>query len=105
MKKSDHINNTLFIAVKRIIESARAKAYRAVNTYLLESYWQIGKLIVEEEQKGKTKAEYGKAVLKNLALQLTQEFGKGFDDSNPRNMRTFYLAFPIYDAMRHEFQR
>lgn len=52
MKKPNHINNTLFIAVKQIIESARAKSYRAVNTYLLESYWQIGKLIVEDEQQG-----------------------------------------------------
>jgi predicted nuclease of restriction endonuclease-like (RecB) superfamily len=102
MKKPGRINNTLFISVKQIIESARAKSYRAVNTFLLESYWQIGKLIVEDEQKGERKADYGKAVLKNLALQLTQEFGKGFDDSNLRNMRMFYLAFPIYDAMRHE---
>lgn len=102
MSKSVQINKVLFIAIKQIIESARAKSYRAVNTFLLECYWQIGKLIVEDEQKGETKAVYGKAVLKNLAVQLTQEFGKGFDDRNLRNMRTFYLALPIYDAMRHE---
>ena len=102
MSKSVRTNKDLFIAIKQIIESARAKSYRAVNTFLLESYWQIGELIVEDEQQGKRKAEYGKGTLKVLATQLTQEFGKGFDDSNLRNMRTFYLAFPIYDAVRHE---
>ncbi len=102
MSKSVRTKKDLFIAIKQIIESARARSYRAVNTFLLESYWQIGKLIVEDEQQGERKAEYGKGTLKLLATQLTQEFGKGFDDSNLRNMRTFYLAFPIYDAMRHE---
>ena len=65
-------------------------------------YWQIGHLIVEDEQHGNAKAQYGKAVLKNLAQQLTIEFGKGFDESNLRNIRQFYLAFPIRDAVRHE---
>lgn len=65
-------------------------------------YWEIGRLIVEEEQQGNEKAQYGKAVLKNLSAQLTLEFGKGFDDSNLRNIRQFYLAFPIRDAVRHE---
>lgn len=65
-------------------------------------YWEIGQLIVEDEQKGASRAEYGKAVLKNLATQLTLEFGKGFDESNLRNMRNFYLAFEIWDAVRPE---
>ena len=59
-------------------------------------------MIIEDEQNGNDKAEYGKAILKNLATQLTLEFGKGFDDSNLRNMRTFYKAFPIRDTMCHE---
>jgi predicted nuclease of restriction endonuclease-like (RecB) superfamily len=92
----------LFLAVKQIIEAAREKSYRAVNSYLLESYWNIGKLIVEHEQKGASRAAYGESVLKNLSIQLTEEFGKGFDTSNLRNMRTFYAAFPIYDALRHK---
>ncbi|MEO6330015.1 MAG: PDDEXK nuclease domain-containing protein [Ginsengibacter sp.] len=102
MDKPEHTNSALFLAIRQIIESARAKAYRAVNTFLLESYWQIGKLVVEDEQQGKARAEYGHGTLKQLAIQLTNEFGKGFDDSNLRNMRSFYLAFPIYDAVRHE---
>jgi predicted nuclease of restriction endonuclease-like (RecB) superfamily len=72
------------------------------NSALLETYWTIGQLIVEDEQQGNSKAEYGKATLKNLAQQLTLEFGKGFDDSNLRNMRTFYKSFPIRDTLRHE---
>jgi hypothetical protein len=72
------------------------------NSALLETYWHIGKIIVEDEQKGEVKAQYGKATLKNLANQLTLEFGKGFDDSNLPNMRSFYMAFPIRDTLRHE---
>jgi hypothetical protein len=72
------------------------------NSALLESYWNIGKIILEEEQKGKAKAEYGKATLKNLATQLTLEFGKGFDERNLNNMRAFYKAFPIWNAVRTE---
>ncbi|MEO6832564.1 MAG: DUF1016 N-terminal domain-containing protein, partial [Chitinophagaceae bacterium] len=62
---------------------------------LLETYWTIGKSIVEDEQKGRAKEEYGKVTLKNLPGQLTLEFEKGFDDSNLRNTRSCYQAFPI----------
>lgn len=95
-------NKNLFQSVKQIIEAARQQTYRAVNTILLKTYWQIGQLIVEDEQQGETKAIYGKAVLKNLALQLTIEFGKGFDERNLNNMRAFYAAFPIWNAVRTE---
>ena len=65
-------------------------------------YWEIGKLIVQDEQGGNAKAAYGKAVLKNLSKQLTLEFGKGFDDRNLNNIRAFYLSFPIWNAVRTE---
>ena len=65
-------------------------------------YWDIGRLIVEDEQHGEKRAEYGKAVLKNLAEQLTLEFGKGFEERNLNNMRAFYRAFPIWNAVRTE---
>jgi hypothetical protein len=68
----------------------------------INMYWEIGKLNVNEEQQGKTKAEYGKAVLKKLSQQLTLKFGKGFDERNLNNIRAFYLAFPIRDAVRTE---
>jgi len=94
--------NELFIAVREIISQSRLKVFRAANSALLESYWQIGKLIVEDEQQGKLRAEYGAATLKTLSNQLTLEFGKGFDESNLRNIRGFYKSFPIRDAVRHE---
>lgn len=72
------------------------------NVALLQTYWQIGKLIIEDEQQGKAKANYGEATLKTLATQLTLEFGKGFDYTNLTNMRKFYMAFPILDALRQE---
>jgi predicted nuclease of restriction endonuclease-like (RecB) superfamily len=96
------IQPSLYNTVAQIIVEAKATAYRSTNTILLKMYWQIGKLIIEDEQQGASRAEYGKAVLKNLAEQLTLEFGKGFDFTNLTNMRKFFLAFPIFDAVRQE---
>ncbi|MEG0760263.1 PDDEXK nuclease domain-containing protein [Chryseobacterium sp.] len=92
----------LFQSVKEIISQARERVFRVANSALLLTYWQIGQLIVEDEQQGKDRAEYGKFVLKNLSKKLTLEFGKGFDESNLRNMRSFFHSFPIRDAVRHE---
>jgi hypothetical protein len=94
------IQNHLFQSVKEIIIQSRQKVYRMVNATLLETYWKIGQLIVEEEQQGNEKAIYGKSTLKNLAKELTFEFGKGFDERNLNNMRAFYSAFPIWNALR-----
>ncbi|WP_223558411.1 PDDEXK nuclease domain-containing protein [Chryseobacterium lathyri] len=94
--------DSLFQSVKEIIRQSREKVFRIANSTLLLTYWQIGKLIVENEQQGKERAEYGKKTLKNLSKKLSLEFGKGFDESNLRNMRSFYQAFPICDALRHE---
>jgi hypothetical protein len=72
------------------------------NSALLESYWEIVRIIVEDEQKGAERAGYGQETLKRLSHSLTIEFGRGFDESNLRNMRAFYQSFPIRDALRHE---
>jgi predicted nuclease of restriction endonuclease-like (RecB) superfamily len=95
-------NQHLFAAIKNIVLQAKLVAYRSNNSILLNMYWEIGNLIVEEEQAGKAKAAYGKAVLKTLSKQLTLEFGKGFDESNLRNIRQFYISFQKRDALRHE---
>lgn len=100
MSLDKHIE--LLLAIQEVIAIARDKAYGAVNSALLESYWQVGKLIVEEEQNGKARAEYGQGMLKKLAFQLTIQFGKGFDERNLNNMRAFYKAFPIWNAVRTE---
>ncbi len=95
-------NTNLLLSVKEIIIQSRQRVYRMVNSVLLDTYWNIGRLIIEDEQNGNTKAIYGKSTLKNLSKELTFEFGKGFDYTNLTNMRNFYLAFPILDAMRQE---
>ena len=69
---------------------------------MVQTYWQVGQLIVEDEQQGDKRARYGKQVLAQLSATLTCEFGKGFDLTNLRKMRQFYLAFPIRDAVRLE---
>ena len=88
--------------IKDILIQARSKAYRAVNVTMVEAYWNIGRAIVEQEQQGKERAEYGKYLIKDFAIRLTQDFGKGFDQSNLRNMRLFFKMFPIRDTLRHE---
>ncbi len=89
-------------SIKTILEKARSKAFTAVNTAMVCAYWSIGRIIVKDEQKGKAKAGYGEYLLTNLAERLTKDFGKGFDESNLRYMRKFYIVFPIRDALRHE---
>lgn len=92
----------LFSEIKEIILQSRQRVFRMANSVLLETYWEIGRVIIEDEQKGKDRADYGKATLKNLANQLTFEFGKGFDERNLNNMRAFYKTFPIWNALRTE---
>jgi predicted nuclease of restriction endonuclease-like (RecB) superfamily len=95
-------NNIIYQSIKQIITLSRQRVYRMANSVLLETYWQIGEIIIKEEQKGQSKAEYGKSTLKNLAQLLTLEFGKGFDERNLNNMRAFYKSFPIWNALRTE---
>jgi predicted nuclease of restriction endonuclease-like (RecB) superfamily len=94
--------NPLVSSIATLIQEARKAVYHNSNSILLQLYWHIGKLIVEDEQGGNAKAVYGKAVLKNIARQLTLEFGKGFDERNLNNIRAFYLAFPIWNELRTE---
>ncbi|MEJ7617517.1 MAG: PDDEXK nuclease domain-containing protein [Pyrinomonadaceae bacterium] len=79
-----------------------AKAYAAVNAAMVEAYWNIGRRIVEEEQKGKERAAYGAFLLKSLSAELSTEFGKGLDERELRRIRQFYLIFPIRDTLRPE---
>lgn len=95
-------NNLLLEAVKQVVIEAKRTASLSNNSILLHMYWRIGKLIVEDEQQGEVKAGYGKGVLKNLATHLTMEFGKGLDERNLNNMRAFFIAFPIWNAVRTE---
>ena len=91
----------LAIKIENIIRESRQTAYRAIDFTMVMAYWNIGKVIVEDELHWE-RADYGKKILKNISIRLTKEFGKGFDESNLRYMRLFYKMFPICDALRHE---
>ena len=95
-------NHELLSRIRKLLTEGRKQAYQAVNSAMVLTYWNIGQLIVENEQQGQERAEYGKGVLKTLSASLTKEFGKGFDLTNLRKMRAFYLCFPIRDSLRLE---
>jgi len=80
--------------ISEVYSTGQHRAHQAVNSVIIETYWQIGRDIVEFEQGGKAKAEYGKALLATLSKDLTLRHGRGFSRSNVMMMRAFYLAFP-----------
>lgn len=86
-------NSSMILEIRELMENARKNIAQQVNTRLLTTYWNIGRIIVEYEQKNQIRADYGKQTLKELSKELTQEFGKGFSWSNLQNMRAFYLAY------------
>jgi len=93
---------TLLSSLGELIRQARQQALRAVDTLQVQTCWRMGRHIVEFEQGGETRAAYGKRLLPALAQALTNEFGKGFDATNLRHMRGFFIAFPNCDALRRE---
>ena len=92
--KTSAIASNVISEIKSIVAQSRQQAYAAVNQAMVNAYWQIGKRIVEEEQRGKERADYGKQLLKQLSAALTEEFGKGFSVQNLYSFRLFYLTFP-----------
>ena len=86
-------DNPMILEIRKLLENARNNIAQQVNTELLTTYWNIGRIIVEYEQQSQLRAEYGKQTLKELSKELTREFGKGFSRSNLQNMRAFYLAY------------
>lgn len=92
----------LLATLRDLIAQARQQASRSVNTIQVQTYWKIGRHIVEFEQGGEVRAAYGKRLLARLAEALTGEFGKGFDVRNLRNMRAFFQHFPNWNALRSE---
>jgi predicted nuclease of restriction endonuclease-like (RecB) superfamily len=89
----------LLTAIRSILNQTRSQLQQTVNHAMVDTYWQVGRLIVEDEQQGEKRAAYGKQQLKSLASQLQAEFGKGFDERNLRNMRAFYLTYPIWNTV------
>ncbi|MCR4030259.1 MULTISPECIES: YhcG family protein [Flavobacterium] len=92
-------NKVIFQQVAELLQNARQQVLRTVNSTMTITYFEIGRIIVEEEQNGKDRAEYGKKLLKSLSQQLIQEFGKGFSVVNLENMRKFYLTFSNSESL------
>ncbi|PID47171.1 MAG: hypothetical protein CR967_05310 [Proteobacteria bacterium] len=99
----DLINNNFYSDIKSLLQNAKNKVYQSINATMTQTYWEIGKRIVEEEQGGEKRAKYGKELLKNLSHELTKEFGKGFSVDNLEKMRKFYLAFSKSETVSRKF--
>ena len=98
MNKIEKTNIDFYNKVVDLLKEARKSVVRNVNKTMAHTYFEIGRIIVEEEQKGKIRAEYGKKILKGLSDRLKKEFGKGFSVDNLENMRRFYLSYSISET-------
>lgn len=99
--KSNKVQNMDYISdIIEILNSAKKKVYTAVNSAMVQAYWLIGRRIVEEEQSGKDRAEYGKQIIDNLSDELSKEFGQGFSARRIREIRQFYFTFPLQNIWR-----
>lgn len=93
--KNTPSNTKFFSQIVDLLQSAKSKVVQTVNQTMVLTYFEIGRMIVEEEQDGKERADYGKQILKELSKVLTKEFGKGFSSTNLKQMRQFYLIYSI----------
>lgn len=96
------MNEDIYSEIKETLLSSRNQAYNAVNFAMVQAYWQIGRIIVEHEQNGSLRADYGKAVLQEISEKLQQEFGSGFSVRNLQQMKKFYALFPNTNALRSQ---
>lgn len=102
LTKTDENNNSLYSEIQNILDKARNHAYTAVNSAMVMAYWSIGKVILEYEQKGAFRGEYGKGTLKNLSVKLTADYGKGFTVRSLQQMKKFYQTFQNANALRSQ---
>ncbi|MCR5309648.1 MAG: PDDEXK nuclease domain-containing protein [Bacilli bacterium] len=92
IKEYKYLDEAFYKSVKEVLEQSRKRIYRNIQSEMVLTYWQIGKMIVEK-QGGESRAKYGDGLIKELSIQMTKDFGKGFTISNVKYMRQFYLAF------------
>jgi len=97
-------NNDLYVKIAELLQIAKQTVVRSVNQTMVCTYFEIGRMIVEDEQDGKHRAAYGKQVLKELSSRLASEFGKGFSVDNLQNMRVFYMHFSNYETTSRNFE-
>ncbi|OCK52765.1 hypothetical protein BA768_10315 [Chryseobacterium sp. CBo1] len=101
---ADLTTKQLLDNISALLDNARKRVAVAVNQTMVLTYYEIGRMIVEDEQHGESRAEYGKAVLKDLSTHLTEKFGKGFSQRNLEQMRQFYLSYSIPQTLSAELQ-
>lgn len=98
------LNTKFFTQIVELLQSARNKVVQTVNQTMVTTYFEIGRKIVEEEQGGKKRADYGKKVIKELSKVLTNEFGKGYSERNIEQMRQFYLVYSKPQTLSADFE-
>jgi len=99
MKTDGKQYDVLIKQISTLVANSKKRVATTINNTLVETYWNIGKYIVEFEQEGSARAKYGDQLLLNLSKDLTVAFDKGFSKSNLFNMRLFYTRFPIFQAV------
>ena len=95
-----HLPEQLYEDIRQLLQDAHQQVQQTINHAMVHCYWHIGRLIIEHEQGGDARAEYGQQTLQYLSGKLSREFGKGFDARNLRHMRSFYLTYPIWYSVR-----
>lgn len=96
--------SSLYQQISHLLEAARQRTAQAVNRLMVRTYFEIGRLIVEEEQAGNQRSDYGEALIKTLAAQLTAQYGRGFSTTNLKQMRSFYLVYQKGQTLSDEFR-
>ena len=94
--------SAVYEQVREVLTQARTRALHAFNTEMVAAYWNVGRLIVNEEQRGNVRAKHGRGLIKELSVHLATDFGKGYDRSNLWCIQFFFLAYPKVDALRRE---
>ena len=92
LKEYKYLNEDFYAEIRNILQEARKRVYRSIQSEMVIAYWEIGKMIVEK-QNGESRAKYGDGLILELSTQLTKDFGKGFTTTNLKDMRKFYKTF------------
>jgi hypothetical protein len=103
MKKLTTNHNLFYKRVTNLLHDARKSVIRNVNSVMVNTYYLLGKMIVEKEQQGKMRAEYGKELIHKLSKRLQKEFGKGFSADNLENMRRFFIVYSKSETVSRKF--
>ena len=103
MKKLTTNDNLFYNRVANLLRNAKQLVVHNVNSVMVNTYYLVGKMIVEKEQQGKMRAEYGKELIQKLSKRLKREFGKGFSVDNLENMRRFYIVYSKSETVSRKF--